>query len=88
MNYESIIHSFIDEIVDNKDAIMIKELPNDSEIDLTFLIVTTGEDVARLIGKKGSVASALREALSIAGKLENKHIHLKFESYDSKEDEN
>jgi predicted RNA-binding protein YlqC (UPF0109 family) len=37
--------------------------------------------VARLIGKQGSMASAIRNMMSVASRLENKRISIKFESY-------
>ena len=80
MDYEKIIHGFIDDIVEKKDAVMITTLPNESDKDITYLIVADDNDIARLIGHKGSVAQALREMLSVAGIIEKKHIHLKFES--------
>lgn len=87
MDYIKIIHAFCDDIVDSEDAIMIRELPNDSDKDITLLIVSEAKDTARLIGRKGSVASALREIISIAGKLDNKRVHLKFESFEDEERE-
>lgn len=82
MDFEKIIHSIVDPFLINPEALMVRELPNDSEDDITLLIVTEAEDTARLIGKKGSVANALRELISVAGKADGKHIHLKFESFD------
>lgn len=83
MDYEKIIHGFIDDIVEKKDAIMITTLPNESDKDITYLIVADDNDIARLIGHKGTVAQALREMLSVAGTIDKKHIHLKFESLNS-----
>jgi predicted RNA-binding protein YlqC (UPF0109 family) len=82
MDFEKIIHSIVDPFLINPEALMVRELPNESEDDITLLIVTEAEDTARLIGKKGSVANALRELISVAGKADGKHIHLKFESFD------
>ncbi len=82
MDYEKIIHTIVDPFLINPDALMVRELTSDSEKDVTLLIVAENEDTARLIGKKGMVANALRELISVAGKSENKHIHLKFESFD------
>jgi predicted RNA-binding protein YlqC (UPF0109 family) len=87
MDYIAIIHAFIDSIVENKDAILIRELPNENPIDVTLLIVAESEDTSRLIGRKGIIADALREVLSIAGKLDEKRIHLKFESFESTTEE-
>lgn len=83
MDYTTLIHTIVDPFLNNKDALLIREISNESsDTDLTILIVTENADIARLIGKKGCVANAIRDIVSIAGKLENKHIHLKFESFD------
>lgn len=82
MDFEKIIHSLVDPFLMNPEALMVRELPSEGEDDITLLIVAEGEDTARLIGKKGSVANALREVVAVAGKAEGKHIHLKFESFD------
>lgn len=82
MDYAAILHTFIDDFVDNKDAILIRELPNENPQDLTLLIVAESEDTSRLIGRKGVIADALREVLSIGGKIEDRRVHLKFESFE------
>ena len=83
LDYKAILHTFIDDFVDDKDAILMRELPNDDPKDFTLLIVAKGEDTSRLIGRKGVIADALREVLSIGAKMENMRIHLKFESFDT-----
>lgn len=87
MDYEKIIHALIDPIVENKDIVMIRELPSDSSREVVLLIVAESDDTARLIGRKGSIANALREIISVAGKSENKRIHLKFESFEQKDED-
>ena len=82
MDYAAILHTFIDDFIDNKDAILIRELPNENPQDLTLLIVAESEDTSRLIGRKGIIADALREVLSIGGKIEDRRVHLKFESFE------
>ena len=87
MNYEKIIHALIDDIVEEPESVFIRSLESESGKDLTIIVATEKEDTARLIGKRGLIANALREVVSIAGKSENKHIHLKFESFgEEKED--
>lgn len=85
MDYIDAIHKFIDSIVANKDSIVINELPNESEKDRTFQIVCDPEDAGRLIGKHGSVAEALREVISIAGKTNGERVHIKFTSNTNEE---
>lgn len=86
MDYTTLIHTIVDPFLTNKESLLIREIKNDeSENDITILIVAENTDIARLIGKKGCVANAIRDIVSIAGKLENKRIHLKFESFDDEE---
>ena len=80
MDYISAIHKFIDPIVVNKDQVVITELPNENPKDRTFLINCEKDDAGRLIGKKGITADALREVLSVAGKMNNERVHIKFVS--------
>lgn len=80
MNYEKIIHALIDEIVEEPDSVLIRVI-EEGEKDITILIATEKSDTARLIGKHGIIANSLRELVSVAGKNEGKHIHLKFEAF-------
>ena len=82
MDYEKIIHTIVDPFLINPEALMVRVMPSDNENDIVLLICAEGEDTARLIGKKGAVANALREVVAISGKTEGKHIHLKFESFE------
>ncbi len=83
MDYTTLIHTIVDPFLSNKDSLLIREIKNDElGNDITILIVAQNTDIARLIGKKGCVANAIRDIVSIAGKLDNKRIHLKFESFD------
>ena len=82
MDYEKIIHTIVDPFLINPEALMVRAINGDSEKDIVLLVVAESEDTARLIGKKGMVANSLRELISVAGKAEGKHIHLKFESFD------
>lgn len=88
-NYEAILHPIIDPLVSNPEAIMIRVLPGVDERNVTILIVAEDDDTARLIGKRGAVANALREVIAIAPKADpasredeyTQRIHLKFESF-------
>lgn len=86
MNYEKLIHAIVDSIVENPENLFIR-VNQEGEKDISVTIATDNEDTARLIGKKGSVANAIREVLSIAGKSEEKHIHIRFESLDEENKE-
>ncbi len=87
MDYEKIIHNLIDSIVEDPASILIRIQEGKSSNDVVILIVAEKNDTARLIGHKGIIANSLREVVSIAGKSENKHVHLKFESFDEEKGE-
>ena len=81
------------EVVD--DEIWRKELPVDKvaafrarALNPHVNAVTRGgaenDDIAVLIGRKGIIANALREVVSIGGKLDEEHVFLRFESLDEK----
>ena len=88
MNYETVIHALIDPIIDSPESVLIRVTEGNTPKDVNILIAAEKEDTSRLIGKKGIIANALRELVGVAGKTENKHIHLRFESFgeENKED--
>jgi len=83
MNFEQLIKDTILPLVNNKDAIMIRKMPGESETEETYLILGESDDIARLIGRGGNVADSIREVVSVGGKLENKRIRIKFESFEN-----
>jgi predicted RNA-binding protein YlqC (UPF0109 family) len=87
-DFEALLHPLIDPLIEKPDAVMIRELPGSTERDVTVRIVAEDDDTARLIGKRGAVANALREAVAIIGKADdtNVRIHLKFESFEEEKE--
>lgn len=86
MDYEKIIHALIDDIVDEPKSVFIR-VDEEGEKDILITIAAEKGDTARLIGHKGIIANALREIINIAGKSEDKHVHVKFESFDEKSED-
>ena len=82
MDYEKIVHTLIDDIVDDPKSVLIRVSEGTSPKDVLIIIAAEKEDTARLIGHKGIIAHALREVVGVAGKSENKRIHIKFESFE------
>ena len=87
MNIEKLIRDIIDPLVTNKDALMIRQMPSNEENELFMLIIGESDDIARLIGRGGSVADSIREVVSIQGKIDGKRIKIKFESYSQEKEE-
>lgn len=81
MDYEKIIHTLIDDIVEDPKSILIRVSEGNTPKDILIIVVAEKNDTARLIGHKGIIANSLREVVGVAGKSENKHVHIKFESF-------
>ena len=80
---EELIRAIVEPIIASKSSLMIKMVPSlDDENFQEIIIITEKDDTARLIGKAGSVANAIREVVSIKARLDNAHVRVKFESYD------
>ena len=88
-DYAALLHPIIDPLVENPQAVMIRELPGSTKRDVTVVIVAEDEDTARLIGKHGTVANAIREVISIATRADetNQRIHIRFESFSDGQEE-
>ena len=61
-------------LVDDEKSLSVKTMSSSNENEISLY-------VARLIGRKGVMASALRQMMSIASRNEDKHIAVKFEAY-------
>jgi predicted RNA-binding protein YlqC (UPF0109 family) len=79
---EELVREIIEPMISNKAALMIKTVPSVENEATEIIVITDKADTARLIGKGGSVANAIRKVVSIKSRLDNVHVKVKFESYD------
>ena len=76
---EQTLYDLLLPIVDNKETLVVEEVKSKNKI--VYLNVTSNDgDTARLIGRRGFVATAIRQTMGIAARLENKRIMINFES--------
>lgn len=68
-------------LVEGKDALSVKTMTSTNENEVLLYVYANGEDVARLIGRKGAMASSIRQMMSIAARDVHKRISVKFEAY-------
>ena len=81
MKYEQIILDIVTPLVEHKDKLnVILYDSGESLHDSTYMVYCDESDVARLIGKKGIVASAIRDVANVSAKLDSKRIKIKFEA--------
>lgn len=81
MDYEKIVMDLVRPIVDDKNSLSVKEMPSLDEKEILLYIYANSDDVARLIGKRGVMASAIRQMMAVSSRKEEKRITIKFESY-------
>lgn len=79
---EQLVREIVEPMISNKKALMVKLVPAVEGSTAEVIVITDKADTARLIGKGGSVANAIRKVASIKARLNNEHIKVKFESYD------
>ena len=87
MDYEKIIRTLIDPIVEEPKSVLIRIDEDSNGKDINILVAAEKEDTARLIGRYGIVANSLREIISVAGRSEDRRIFLRFESFDDEKEE-
>lgn len=68
-------------LVDDQNALSVKAMSTTNENEVLLYVYANSEDVARLIGRKGAMASSLRQMMSIAARETHKRISVKFEAY-------
>ncbi len=81
-DYEQLVRTIITPLVKNEAALLIRKTSEGDKIIIN--IFAENDDIAVLIGRKGVIANSLREVVSIAGKLDEEHVFLRFESLDGK----
>ncbi len=82
MDYIQILHDMCQELVEDKASLKVVERTSLEEGEMLLYVYASKEDISRLIGKKGNMASAIRQIMSVPSRLDNKKIVIKFESYE------
>lgn len=80
MELSKVLYDLVEPIVENKNALNVKELSSLNENEIILVIYAQNDDVGRLIGRKGSMANALRQVMGIASRQVDKKITIKFEA--------
>lgn len=78
---EKVLLNLVTPMVDNPASVSVKTLPSLNEAEILLVVYAKSEDIARLIGRQGSMASALRQMMNVPARIQNERITVKFESY-------
>lgn len=82
MDYIKILQDMASDLVEDKASLKVVERASLEENEVLLYVYASKEDISRLIGKKGNMASAIRQIMSVPSRLDNKKIVIKFESYE------
>lgn len=80
---EQVLYDLVRPMVDEPDQLSVTETVTEDGKLTTLHVAASDEDIARLIGRKGSMATALRQVMSVASHRENKKVAISFEQKES-----
>ena len=81
IDYEKTLLDLVKPMVDDPDSVRVQTMESVNENEQIIYGYATSEDIARLIGRQGSMAGAIRQLMSVCSRLDNRRISIKFESY-------
>lgn len=80
-NIEDVLYDLVVPMVENKDSLKVQQLESLNENEILLNVYADNADIARLIGRQGSMAQAIRQTMMIGSRVLNKKISINFESY-------
>lgn len=73
---KKIIETIILNLVDNKEAVEVKEVQGEKSI--VFEVKVANEDMGKVIGKQGRLAKSIRTVVKSIGAKERKKVSVEF----------
>ena len=73
---KEVLEVIIKNLVNNKDAVEIKEVENEKSI--VFEVKVADEDFGKVIGKQGKMAKSIRTLMKAVAAKEHKKISIEF----------
>ncbi|MCI6271699.1 MAG: KH domain-containing protein [Erysipelotrichaceae bacterium] len=77
---EKVLYNLVKPIVEDDKSLDVRLMPSLNENEAVLHVYAANEDIAKLVGRQGSMAVALRQMMSIASHADNKKISIKFET--------
>lgn len=76
---DKVLLDLVRPMVDEPDSLSVREMPALEDGEIILYVYAKNNDIARLIGRKGMMASALRQVMSVASHTQDKRVTIKFE---------
>ena len=80
VNFEMLIKNIIKPLVMNPDDVVVKILDEDDK-NVTIQVIVHSDDLGRVIGRGGRIASAIRTIVYAGAAKENKRVQMDIDSY-------
>jgi len=80
VNFEMLIKNIIKPLVMNPDDVVVKILDEDDK-NITIQVIVHSDDLGRVIGRGGRIASAIRTIVYAGAAKENKRVQIDIDSY-------
>ena len=76
---DKVLLNLVKPMVEDKESLDVRLMPSLDDKEVLLHVYAKNDDIARLIGRRGSMASALRQVMSVASHSNNKKVTIKFE---------
>lgn len=82
MDLVLLTEEIVKSLVENVDAVSVKEFPTEEENVILIQVMVAEEDMGRVIGKNGKCANALRTLIQASSSLkENKYVKIDIDKF-------
>ncbi|MBB5183929.1 KH domain-containing protein [Catenisphaera adipataccumulans] len=81
VDLEKTLYDLCCPLVEDDKSLSVKTMTSTNDNEILLYVYAASEDVARLIGRNGSMAASLRQMMSVAARDEKKRVSVKFEAY-------
>ena len=78
MDYVKTLKDIAIELVEDKEHLEVRQMPSLDENVVVLHVYSAKNDIAKLIGRKGVMANSIRQLMSVAGRLSDKKLDIKF----------
>ena len=75
---DEVLLNLVRPMVEDPDKLTVEVLSGENSREVVLRVTAANDDIARLIGRKGTMASALRQGMSVASRTDDKKVTIKF----------
>lgn len=82
MDLVALTEVIVKSLVNDEDAVSVKEFPSDEEGVMLIQVIVSEDDMGRVIGKAGKTANSIRTLVQVSSSLNNgKHIKINIDKF-------